>query len=162
MTLSGCVAGRVSTIANKELVTGSKIFVTDADALSVTSTQVKKLISGKLIEREYVIVSDEKAADAIVIYKYSVGGGVTEVISNYNSETGEKTFNTTTSYLRFFQIAIIDAKSSKPNKPDVIWKGEVFSNGSSPDIISVIKVFINVLFDNYSNSITNKRFDKFK
>jgi hypothetical protein len=73
---------------------------------------------------------------------------------------GQKVESTTT-YPRFFQIVVVDLEKSKiPEKIEIIWQREVYSSGSSTNISKLAVHFVDVLFENYGSSVTNKNFFK--
>ena len=67
----------------------------------------------------------------------------------------------TTRYPRFFQLVIVDLQKSKlPEHVEVVWQGEVYSEGSTSDITRLAEHFINTLFENYGKTVKAKRFRK--
>jgi hypothetical protein len=160
-----CVTGRVSTISHNVLPTGSKFIIIESDAFSVTSKQIKNMIANKMVNLGYIEATSEQEADAVILYKYNVGSGSTEVSISSRRDFiwgGQKVqSDSETVYPRFFQIAIVDLKRSKlPDQLELIWHGEVYSKGSSANILSVAQEFIDALFENYNKSVTNKHFTK--
>jgi hypothetical protein len=58
-------------------------------------------------------------------------------------------------------MTVIDLQKSKmPEKIEVLWQGEVYSMGTSTNMFLLAPVFIEALFENYGETVTNKSFRK--
>ena len=166
VALAGCatpgfLTGSVSTAFYAEPQGQRKFVIFQPDSLSLRDKQISDLIAQKLVERGYVKASSQKDANAAVLFKYSVGQGTVDVTSSPDFVWGGQKVESTTRYPRFFQLIIVDLqKSQLPERVEVIWQGEVYSEGSTSDIMRLAEHFINTLFDNYGKTVKAKRFRK--
>jgi hypothetical protein len=112
-------------------------------------------------EHGYVMAASREAANVAVLYKYSIGPGRTHVSSHPDFVWGGQKTVSSTSYPRLFQLAIVDLeKSNIPEKLEIIWQGEIHSRGSTSNISKLAPYFIDILFENYDKTVTNKPFGK--
>ena len=119
------------------------------------------LIEKKMSERGFVKASSAEKANVTVHYNYSIGPSKTEVSSSRDLVYGGKNVSSSTQYPRTFEIAVMDnQKSTVSGKVEIIWQGEVYSSGSSSDMTRLAPNFIDVLFENYGKSMTNKEFSR--
>lgn len=162
--LGGCVAlldGTVSTATPGSPPQQPLFTVISPDSLSLTDRNISSLIEAKMSERGYKKAPSRAAANVAVLYKYSLGSGRTHVSSSPDFVWGGQKVESTTTYPRFFQIVVVDLEKSKiPEKIEIIWQGEVYSSGSSTNISKLAVHFVDVLFENYGSSVTNKNFFK--
>ena len=99
-----------------------------------------------------------EAANIGVLYKYSI-----DPLGNVHSDPdfvvgGHQTYTT---YPRHFMIAVVDLQKSKmPEKTEIIWQGELYSAGTSRNISVLAPYFIEVLFESYGTTVSNKIFSK--
>jgi hypothetical protein len=111
-------------------------------------------------EHGYVKAASRETANVAVLYKYSIGPGRTHV-SSHPGFKGRTEVESSTSYPRLFQLAIVDLeKSDIPEKMEMIWQGEIHSRGSISNISRLAPYFIDILFENYDKTVTNKPFGK--
>lgn len=109
----------------------------------------------------YKKAASREVANVAVLYNYSIGPGRTSISSSPDFVWGGQQVESTTTYPRFFQLIIVDLEKSKiPEKIEIIWQGEIYSSGSSSNITSLAAYFIDVLFENYGSTVTNKNFFK--
>ena len=164
LLLGGCVAalnGTVSTAAYGEPPRQPLFTVISPDSLSLTERNISGLIEAKMSERGYRKAASRAAANVAVLYKYSFGSGRTHVSSSPDFVWGGQKVESTTTYPRFFEIVLVDLEKSKlPEKIEIIWQGEVYSSGSSTNISKLASHFIDLLFENYGSTVTNKSFLK--
>ena len=112
-------------------------------------------------ERGFVKTSASESANVTVQYKYSIGPGRTEVSSSQDYVYGGMNVSSSTEYPRTFEIIVIDDERSKASgKVEIIWQGEIYSSGSSSDMTLLAPNFIDVLYENYDTTTTNKRFSR--
>ena len=158
----GCVAtlnGTVSTASYTAPPQQSLFTIISPDSLSLTERNINGLIEKKMSERGYKKADSQQAANVAVLYKYSIGSGHTDVSSSPDFVWGGQKVVSNTSYPRFFEIAVVDLQKSKlPQKIEIIWQGEVRSSGSSANISWLAAHFVDVLFENYGTTVTNKHF----
>lgn len=164
--LAGCatpgfLTGSVSTAFYAEPQTQKEFVIFQPDSLSLREKQISDLIAQKLIERGYVMAPSRKEANTAVLFKYSVGQGTVAVTSRPDFVWGGQKVESTTRYPRFFQLIIVDIKKSQlPEHVEIIWQGEVYSEGSTSDITRLAEHFIEILFENYGKTVKAKRFRK--
>lgn len=164
LLLGGCVAtldGTVSTATHGNPPQQPLFTVISPDSLSLTERNISSLIEAKMSERGYRKAASRAAASVGVLYKYSFGSGRTHVSSSPDFVMGGQKVNSTTTYPRFFEIVLVDLEKSKfPENIEMIWQGEVYSSGSSTNISKLAVHFVDVLFENYGSTVTNKNFSK--
>jgi hypothetical protein len=147
---SGCVSGTVSTAFYKDSPQPPMFYVIQPDSLSLTDRHISNLIEAKMNERGYTKATSIEAANIGVLFKYSIDPSGSVVGDGVNVETV---------YPRHFHIFVIDLHKSKPpEKLDLIWQGEVYSAGTSRNISRVAPIFVEQLFLNYGQTVTNKGF----
>jgi len=132
--------------------------VISPDSLSLTERNISALIEAKMSKRGYQKATSIESANVGVMYKYSIDPtGSISSVSNYPQE-GQTTYTT---YPRHFMIGVIDLQKSKvPEKIEFLWQGELYSAGKSRNITLLAQDFIDVLFENYGTTVSNKRFSK--
>jgi hypothetical protein len=164
LLLTACVAaldGTVSTATYTEPPQQPLFIVISPNSLSLAEHNITALIEKKMSERGYKKANSRESANVAVLYKYSIGTGQIDVSSSPDFVWGGQKIESTTTYPRFFQIMVVDLKKSKiPEKIDIIWQGEVYSSGSSANISKLVIHFVDVLFENYGTTVTNKSFFK--
>lgn len=160
----GCVAtlqGTVSTANYGNPPQEHFFIVIPQDSLSLTERNISSLIEAQMSKHGYKKASSLADASVAVLYKYSFGSGRTHVSSSPDFVWGGQKVESSTTYPRFFQIALVDIKKSKiPEKFEIIWQGEIYSTGSSTNISKLAVHFLDVLFQNYGLTVTNKSFYK--
>jgi hypothetical protein len=115
----------------------------------------------KLIERGYMKAATREKANIAVLIRYSIGQGTVDVRSSPDFVWGGQKVESTTRYPRFFQLIVVDLQKSKlPEHLEIIWQGEVYSEGSTSDMMRLAEHFINTLFDNYGKTVKGGRFRK--
>lgn len=162
--LAGCgaLSGRVSTLSHMEPPHNPLFQVDSPDSISLTERIIREQIEKKMAEHGYKKASSGEVPNVGIIYKYSVGSGVTSVSSSPDFVWGGQRVESASEYPRFFQIVLIDLEKSKaPETIKIIWQGEIYSSGSSTNISRLAPHFIDVLFENYGSTVTNKLFSKF-
>ena len=163
--LTGCAAGvingNVSTAMYNSPPLQPLFIIVSPNPLSLTDRNINTLISQKMIEQGYIEAKSIEDAKVAVLYNYSIGAGVTSVSSSPDFVWGGQRIESTTVYPRFFQIIIVDLERSNiPDRIEIIWQGEIYSKGSSSNIYRLAQYFLDVLFENYGKTVTNKRFYK--
>lgn len=160
LLLSGCttIGGTVSAIFYAEPPQPPLFFVIAQDSFSVTERNISALIEAKMSEKGYQKSPSFEAANVGVFYKYSIdSSGSIHSVPDY-AAGGHQTYTT---FPRTFQISVIDLQKSKiPEKIEFLWQGELYSAGSSRNISQLAPYFIEVLFENYGRSVSNKNFSK--
>ena len=152
--------GTVSTVKYTEPPPQATFTVISLDFLSLSERNICALIEKKMSEHGYVKAASRETANVAVLYKYSIGPGRTHV-SSHPGFKGRTEVESSTSYPRLFQLAIVDLeKSDIPEKMEIIWQGEIHSSGSSSNISKLAPYFIDILFENYDKTVTNKPFGK--
>jgi len=158
--LSSCttIGGTVSAIFYAEPPQPPMFFVIAQDSFSVTERNISALIEAKMSEKGYQRAPSLEAANVGVIYKYSIDpSGSVHSVPDY-AVGGHQTYTT---YPRKFQITVIDLQKSKiPEKVEFLWQGELYSAGASRNISELAPYFIEVLFENYDRSVSNRKFSK--
>lgn len=159
MLLSACTSlqGTVSTIYYNDPPQPS-LFHVSPNSLSVTDRNISALIEAKLIEKGYQKATTPEAANVGVVYKYSFdSSGSVHSVPDY-AVGGHATYTT---YPRHFQIAVFDLrKPLSQDKITFLWQGEIYSAGMSRNIGFLAPYFIEVLFENYGQTVSNKTFGK--
>ena len=161
---AGCAAltGRVSTLSHMEPPHNPLFKVISSDSISLTERIIREHIEKKMAEHGYRKASPEEVPNVAVIYKYSVGSGVASVSSSPDFVWGGQRVESSSEYPRFFEIVLVDLeKSQNPEAIKTIWQGEVYSSGSSTNISRLAPHFIDVLFENYGSTVTNRPFSQF-
>lgn len=162
---AGCAApltGRVNSLSQMEPPHNPLFKVISPDSISLTERIIRERIEKKMAEHGYRKASPGEVPNVAVLYKYSVGSGITSVSSSPDFVMGGQKVESSSEYPRFFEIVLVDLEKSKaPADTKIIWQGEVYSSGSSTNISRLAPHFIDVLFENYGSTITNRRFTKF-
>ena len=163
--LTGCVPGVINGNVSTALYSSAPLqpyfTIVSPNTLSLTDRNINTIISQKMIEQGYIKAKTSEDANVAVLYNYSIGAGATSVSSSTDFVWGGQTVESTTVYPRFFQIIIVDLKRSNiPDKIEIIWQGEIYSKGSSSNIYRLAHYFLDVLFENYGKTVTDKRFHK--
>ncbi len=155
------LSGTVSTAKYTEPPPQATFTVICPDSLSLTERNITALIEKKMSEHGYVNATSREAANIAVLYKYSIGPGRTRVSSHPDFVWGGQKVVSSTSYPRFFRLAIVDLEKSEiPEKIEIIWQGEIYSSGSISNISKLAPYFVDILFENYETAVTNKSFFK--
>jgi hypothetical protein len=161
ISLASCATrleGTVSAISYSGPPHPPMFIVVSPDSLSLTERHISALIEAKMSKRGYQKATSMESANVGVVYKYSIDpNGSISSVSNYPQE-GQTTYTT---YPRHFMIGVIDIRKSKvPEKVEFLWQGELYSAGTSRNISLLAPHFIDVLFENYGTTVSNKRFSK--
>lgn len=152
ISLAGCISGTVSAVSYSDPPQPPMFIVLSSDSSSLTERLISALIEDKMSARGYEKATSLEAANIGVRYKYSVDPGSISVDSNGQADW---------EFPRHFQIAVIDLQKSKmPEKIEVLWQGEVYSMGTSANMFLLARVFIDALFENYGETVTDKSFRK--
>ena len=152
ISLASCVRGTVSAVSYSDPPQPPMFIVLSSDSPSRTERIISARIEDKMSARGYRQATSLEAANIGVRYKYSVDPGNVSVDSNGQADW---------EFPRHFQIAVIDLQKSKmPEKIEVLWQGEVYSMGTSTNMFLLAPVFIEALFENYGETVTNKSFRK--
>jgi hypothetical protein len=150
---SSLLSGTVSTVFYKEPPQPPMFVVISPDSLSLTERTISARIEAKMSERGYRKAASPEAASVGVLYKHS--------IDPVGSIQNVPDFPIYTTYPRRFMIAVIDLQKSKiPEKLEFLWQGEAYSAGDSTNMSLLAPYFIDVIFENYGTTITNKAFSK--
>ena len=153
------LSGRVNTISLASPPKQPLFIVISQDSVSYRERMIVGLLEMKMSERGFVKTSASESANVTVQYKYSIGPGRTEVSSSQDYVYGGMNVSSSTEYPRTFEIIVIDDERSKASgKVEIIWQGEIYSSGSSSDMTLLAPNFIDVLYENYGTTTTNKRF----
>lgn len=148
--LGGCVSGSVSTVFYKDPPHPRMFYVISPDSRDPTNRNLSNLIEAKMSERGYTKALSFEAANIGVLFQYSVDP-TASVVSDGSTFT--------TVYPRRFQILVIDLEQSKlPEKVEPIWQGEIYSAGTSQNISRLAPIFVEQVFLNYGQTVTNERF----
>ena len=161
--LAGCtrLTGHVSTLLHMEPPQNPLFKVDSPDSISLTERIIREHIERKMADHGYKKASSGEIPNVGVIYKYSVGSGVTSVSSSPDFVWGGQKVESASEYPRFFQLALINIEKSKASETvKIIWQGEVYSSGSSTNISQLAPHFIDVIFENYGSTVTNRHFFK--
>jgi hypothetical protein len=163
LILNSCItviSGTVSTAKLAEPPPNHKFIVVVKDQMDLTGKIIAELIEHKMIDHGYTKASSLETANVEVLFNYSIGTGQTVVSSHPDySQGGQQVVASRTRYPQFFQIAIVDlSKPKTPDKLEIIWQGEVHSSGSSSNMSELAGPFLDELFENYGNTVTNKTF----
>lgn len=161
VSLAGCATrldGTVSTVSFSAPPQPPLFIVISSDSLSLTERNISALIEAKMSTRGYQKANSIESANVGVMYKYSIDPtGSISSVPDYS--TGGQT--TYTTYPRHFMLGVIDLQKSKlPEKIEFLWQGELYSAGTSRNISLLAPHFIDVLFENYGTTVSNKRFSK--
>ena len=152
VSLAGCISGTVSTVSYSDPPQPPIFIVLSPDSLSLTERIISARIEEKMSARGYGKATSLEAANIGVHYKYSIDPGSVTVDSNGQADW---------EFPRHFQIAVIDLQKSKmPETIELLWEGEVYSTGTSTNMSLLAPVFIEALFENYGETVTNKSFRK--
>lgn len=150
---SSILSGTVSAVFYNEPPQPPVFTVISQDPLSLTDRTISARIEAKMSERRYRKAISPEAANVGVLYKYS--------IDPLGSVQNVPDFPIYTTYPRRFMIAVIDLRKSKlPDKPEFLWQGEVYSMGESTNLSVLAPDFIDVLFEYFGTTISNKEFSK--
>jgi|CXWL01.1.fsa_nt_gi hypothetical protein len=157
ISLASCAAlvdGTVSAVSYSAPPQPPMFFVISPDSLSLTERNISALIEAKMSEKGYQKANSIESANVGVLYKYSVdpSGSV------WGGQDGQAIY---TIFPRHFMIGVIDLQKSKvPEKIEFLWQGELYSAGTSRNISLLAPYFIDVLFESYGTTVSNKKFSK--
>ena len=160
----GCapLTGSVNTLSHMKPPQNPLFKVISPDSISLTERIIREHIEKKMAEHGYRKASPEEVPNVAVLYKYSVGSGITSVSSSPDYVMGGQKVRSSSEYPRFFEIVLIYIERTQvPEASKTIWQGEVYSSGSSTNISELAPHFIDALFENYGSTVTNRRFSKF-
>ncbi len=164
IALSGCagiVTGTVSTATYSEPPASPSFTVIGPEQSTLTDRSLSAQIELRMLAQGYRKASSTETANVAVIYGYSIGQGSTYASGNPEYVFGGERIQSSTAYPRQFQIAIVDLNRSEfPDKVEVVWEGEIYSSGSSRKMSELGTYFIDVLFENYGTSVTDKYFTR--
>jgi len=154
------IKGRVSTGQFQKFPTGIKYFIlVSNESLSLTENNIQKDIASHIEEKGFVQAIDRGDADLIVLYSYSVGDSSTVVSGYSNIVTGGTDVYSTVVRPRYFEVSILDGKKSQlPEKPVILWQGEIYSQGRSADISLLAPHFIDQIFLHFGETVSNLKF----
>ncbi len=161
ISLASCATrldGTVSAVSYSAPPQPPTFIVISPDSLSLTERNISALIEAKMSKRGYQKANSIESANVGVMYKYSIDpSGSISSVPNY-STGGQATYTT---YPRHFMIGVIDLQKSKvPERIEFLWQGELYSAGTSRNISLLAPYFIDVLFENYGTTVSNKSFSK--
>jgi hypothetical protein len=135
--------------------------IVSQDQLSLTDQHIASLIADKLISQGYAKAESLSKADVGVLYSFRVGQGVTHTTGVPDYATGGTLIGSSTSYPRFLEIILVDLHRSKiPESVKVIWQGEIRSSGSISNMSALAPGFVDVIFENYGTTVSNKSFTR--
>lgn len=150
LSLVGCVSGTVSTAFYSDPPQPAMFIVIPPDSLSLTDRNISALIETKMSESGCQKATSLEAANIGVLFKHSIDPS--------GSVSGGRS-GVDTLYPRHLHITVIDLQKSKmPEKLEILWQGEVYSEGTSRNISWLAPIFIDQLFLNYGKTVTNKGF----
>jgi hypothetical protein len=156
LSLANCssiLSGTVSAVHYNGPPQPPEFTVLSQDPLSLTDRNISARIEAKMSERGYRKAMSPETANVGVLYKYSI-----DPLGNVQNIPD---FPIYTTYPRRFMIAVIDLRKSKlPDKPEFLWQGEVYSLGESTNLSVLAPDFIDVLFEYFGTTISNKEFSK--
>lgn len=164
--LSGCVtpgyiSGSIYTAFYGEPQNKKEFTIVLPDTLSLQDKQIADLVEKNLIQRGYKKAATREKANIAVLVRYSIGQANTHITSSRDFVFGGKNIESHTSRPRFFQINIIDLEKSKvPHDIASIWQAEIYSEGSSQNMLGLAEHFIGALFENYGVTVKGKSFGK--
>lgn len=164
MILFACaslLSGSVSTKAYVEIPLNASFVVIGSDNLTLTERNIQALLSSHMKSKGFLEVSDPSTANIALMYSYSIGMGKTKVSSSPDFVWGGQAVTSSTEYPRYFQMTLIDLKASRlPDKVEIIWQGEIYSEGASYNISWLAEYFIDEIFSHFGQTVTNKKFMK--
>jgi hypothetical protein len=165
LCLSGCtpfiLQGVVSTAWHQAPPNQPTFTIVSQDQLSLTDQHIASLIADKLISQGYAKAESLSKADVGVLYSFRVGQGVTHTTGVPDYATGGTLIGSSTSYPRFLEIILVDLHRSKiPESVKVIWQGEIRSSGSISNMSALAPGFVDVIFENYGTTVSNKSFTR--
>ncbi len=156
LSLANCssiLSGTVSAVYYNGPPQPPEFTVISQDPLSLTDRTISARIEAKMSERGYRKAMSPETANVGVLYKYTI-----DPLGNVQNIPD---FPIYTTYPRRFMIAVIDLRKSKlPDKPEFLWQGEVYSLGESTNLSVLAPDFIDVLFEYFGTTISNKEFSK--
>lgn len=149
------IEGSVSTAKYRDPLEGVGFSIVGSKEIGLTDKYVQDLIVVQMKAKGFRHVDDISKAEVVVLYSYWIGSG--RVSSRPDFVWGGQ--KVSSSSIRQFEIAIIDAKRSvETQKLEIIWQGEVYSEGSSQDIKWLAKYFVEELFKNLNRTVTDQHF----
>lgn len=161
---TGCITpsirGRVSTIPHRQLPLRATFSVrVSSSTPSVTEATIARSVAQCMESAGYTRSDAPELADLEVTYSFSIGAGEQVISSSPDFVVGGHSVHSATLYPRLFQIAIIALQTPHlPDKPDVVWQGEVFSEGSTVDLSVIGPYFIEQICSNLGREVTNQPF----
>lgn len=162
--LSGCatpgyLTGSVHTAYYEEPIGRKDFFLMLPDTLSLRDKQIGELVERKIMQRGYKKAASRNSANIAVLIKYSIGQGQTTISSSPDFVFGGKNVESDTSYPRFFQLVIVDIEKTRSRGSiSPVWQGEVYSEGSSQNMLLLAEHFLDALFENYGTTVNGKPF----
>jgi hypothetical protein len=155
------VHGRVSSAlyASPPLRASFSVVGPDGPSTALSERQIQTLIAGQMVSLGFAHASSPDSADLAVLYSYSIGSATTQLSSAPDPVFGGQKVASQTQYPRSFQVTIVEQRPSvPPDQRKVLWKGELFSAGSSADIGEMSLHFVPEIFRSFGKSETNRRF----
>lgn len=154
-TLVGCqtVGGTVSTI-NYSAPPDPAAFYVIPFSPSVTDHHISALIETRLTQLGLQKATAPGAANVGVIYAYSADANGSIESAPDPAFGGHAVYTT---FPRTFRIALFDIHASDANRLAFLWQGEIYSVGQSRNFGDLAPYFVNALFNNYGQTVSNKR-----
>ncbi len=126
-----------------------------------TEKRIVDFIENKMVEHGYGKAYSLETANVEVYYKFSIGLGQGYHSNSRDFVDSRQQIESLSEYPNYFQIYIIDIERSKNEKKiKMIWQGEVYGSGENVDILELAQFLVNVLFDNFDSTVTNKKYLK--
>jgi hypothetical protein len=167
--LSGCVYltmnATISSAKYSDPPQPTFFVVNPSDLFRFTEKRTEKrivdLIENKMVEHGYGRAYSPETATVEVYYKFSIGLGEGYLSNSRDFADNRQQIESLSEYPNYFQIYIIDIERSKKEKKiKMIWQGEVYGSGENMDILELVQFLVDVLFDNFDSTVTNKKYLK--
>lgn len=138
-----------------------EFFIISPNQFNLQEKEIGNLIERKLIQKGYTKAINKDEANIAVTFNYSIGQGQTRIYSHSGIGPGINSIESSTKYPRTFQIIIFDLQKSKPPQDyQVIWQGEIYSEGRNRNMQGLAEPFVDALFENYGKTVKNKPLGK--
>jgi hypothetical protein len=156
LMLNACVAmisGRVDTASHQQGTLAGTFTVISPDELSLMDRALSEMIANRMLKQGFERATDLSTPDVAVLFSYAIGDA--SVWSQPDFVRGGHSVYSVRP--RSFQLILVNlAESRQRGELSVLWQGETYSTGSSSDIRRVAPYFLDAIFDNFGETVSNK------
>jgi hypothetical protein len=160
LMLNACVtmiSVRVDTASYQQGNLAGTFIVIPPDELSLSGKAISEMITERMLKQGFEKATDLGAPDIAILFSYSIGGASVRSQPDF-VRGGHYVYSTRP---RSFQLILVDlAESRRKGELTVLWQGETYSTGSSSDILRLAPYFLDAMFENFGETVSNKNWTR--